>query len=457
MEATPIQKIGPNTYYLAAGKAIVTMSADRIADADNFGRLLTTSAPNLSQAIDIMSWGKNNDLPQAYEELILDNNVVAALMLRKRDIYISDRLWAYTKRIQTGKDGKVETIHDEVEMPAAASEFFASMDPDLDTYLLTAAGELVKHSLVLNEYTRNKGGQIMSMRAHECKYIRAGMKDDNGNINTWYWSAFWRRKKINTKEKIKIFPMPVYTGEDNKQPKFVKPVGDYFFNDGYYPIPVWRGGKDWIELSNMIPEFHINNMLNGYSIRFHIMIPAGYFLDYEKYNACTNEAEKQTVLNASKKAEQDFMDDVNRWLAGIAAAGRTLFTKYEFEQATGKEYPGIKINPVSYDMKDEALIKLFEASNTANVSNQGIHPSLANIDITGKLFGSGTEVRNAYLLFLITSAPQVRRMLLKGLDLVKKVNGWPPDVYFGIKDFELAPLSESPNGVKPATNHVGGA
>ncbi len=453
---TSPQRVGPNTYYLPAAATIVSFSAARIEDSANEGKIKSVTAPNSGTAVEIMSWGANNDLPQLYEGLLTENNVVPVLMQRKRDIMVSDGLFAYTKKRVTQPDGSSRLIMEEVDMPTLAKEFFEQSD--IDNYLLTAAGELMKHSLIVPEFIRFKrdGQKIASIKCHECKYVRSGRKNEKGKVTNWYWSGHWA-PKADRKEIKRIDTLPVYAGEDKKQGLFVLPTGDYFLNDGYYPIPVWRGGKDWIELSNMIPEFHIANMLNGYAIRFHVKIPAGYFLDYEKWNACTSDAEQAVCKAEEKQREQDFMNDVNKFLAGLENAGRALFTKFEFEQATGKVYPGIEIVPIDYDMKDTALLELFKASNTANVSNQAIHPSLANIDVAGKLFGSGTEVRNAYLLFLITSTPQVRRMMMKPIELVKKINGWPADIYYGIRDFELAPLNEDKSGMKPAENQIGAA
>lgn len=449
-----IQRIGSNNYYLSEGRALVSFVSERIEDSANYGKIQKVKIPGSDLSPEIMYWGAKNDLPQLYEALLTENNVVPVLMHRKRDIFVSDGLFAYRKNRITNPDGSTKTVMEEVDMPPEAADFFEQID--IDQYLLKSTGELVKHSLFVPEFIRFKRDRkIKLVQVHECKYVRSGKKNDDGKVTDWYWSGHWT--KTTDKEAKRIVQLPVYAGEEARQPKFVVPIGDYFLNDGYYPIPVWRGGKDWIELSNMIPEFHINNILNGYSIRFHVKIPTGYFLDYERYNACTTDEERDACKADEQKAEQDFMNDVNEFLAGLDNAGRALFTKFEYEQATGKVYPGIEIVPINYDMKDSALLELFKASNTANVSNQAMNPSLANIDMGGKLFGSGTEVRNAYLLFLITSTPQVRRMAMKPINMVKKINGWPADIYYGIRDFELAPLNEDKSGMKPAENQIGEA
>lgn len=451
-----IHRIGQGAYYLSKGAALVTTS-DRIDDASLVGRITSQSAPNLKEAVKFMSWGTGNDLPQRFERLISQNNVVPSLIQRKRDIMVGSGIMAYKKVKITEANGKSTTHNEEVEIPADAAAFFERID--IDNFLLTIAGELMKHSLAVTEFVKAvEGEKIGSIKCHETKYMRAEEKDLNGKIKNWLWSGHWDKKanSQSQKEARKIVPIPVYNADSSTIPgKFCLPVGDFFLNDGYYPIATWRGGKDWIELSNWIPEFHLSNLQHGYSIRWHVKIPADYFLDYEALSAATDEATQKSIRQNAKDAEKKFVDDINNYLAGLSNTGRAVFTKTEFEAATGKAYPGIEIVPLNFDLKDEALIKLFQASNTANVSGQGIHPSLANVDVAGKLFGSGTEVRNAFLLFLITNTPQVRRMMFKPIELVKKLNNWPKDIFYGIRDFELAPLSDSPSGMKPSDNQIG--
>lgn len=440
--------LGANTYYLKEGQAVVSFTG-QLADDFDKGKVAPVAKPDGSGMVDIMTWGKDNNLPQERERLVSDNNIVPALIERKRNIITGNGYFAYTKRLEKQADGTMKSLQEEVEIPPAAAEFFEAVD--LDKYLSDAAGELMKHSLLLTDFIRNKGGQIIAMEVKECKYMRAARKDTDGRVKKWYWSGFWGKQSaansIIRKEDRKTVEIPVYAGEEARQPKFVVPAGDYLFNDGYYPIPSWWGGWEWIELANGIPAFHKANLLNGYNIRWHIEIPADYFLDYEAYNGAVDSDTKSLVLNTAKEKEQEFMDNINEFLAGLANAGRTVFTKYELDKSMGKDFPGIKIKALDYDMKDEALLKLFDKSNTANISAQGIHPTLANIETQGKL-SSGTEIRNAYLMWLIINTYQPRRKMLKALDLVKRVNGWPAEVFYGIRDFELTALSEDKSGMQ---------
>jgi hypothetical protein len=354
---------------------------------------------------------------------------------------------AYRERYETDAKGKLKKVVEEVEMPQAVADWME--ESGFEQVLEDAAASWVKHSIILPEYVRNLAGEVLSIEIKEPKYMRAAKADDKGKVKRWYWSNGWAEK--STAKKYKIEGIDVYQGETAQQARFVMPLGDMLFNDGYYPIPSWWGSWEWIELANEIPAFHKANLMNGYNIRWHIQIPHDYFLDYEKMNAALTEEEKSAVLAEAKKQEQNFIDDINDVLAGLNNSGRTVISKYEIDKAMGKEYPGIKITPLNYDMKDGALLELFEKSNTANISSQGMHPTIANIETAGKL-SSGTEIRNAFLMWLIINTPIPRRAFMRMLKPVADSRGWDKSIKYGIRDYELTALSTDKSGMqeKPA-------
>lgn len=438
--------ISTNSFYIKEGQAIVSFAGTLDSDLD-IGKVAKVPRPGGGESVEIMRWGKHNDLPQQRERLVSDNNIVPSLISKKRDILCGAGLYVFTERFEALPEGGMKKITEEMEMPAEIKDWLEMTE--YESVLEASANELMKHSLMIPEFIREKGSRvkIASVEIKECKWMRAARKDDKGKIPKWYWSGHWGPSKDNKDQmsKAKTIEIPVYAGESAKQLRFCKAYGDFLFSDGYYPIPAWWGGWDWVELANCIPEFHRNNLLHGYNIRWHIKIPADYFLDYEAYNNADDEGRKK-VLKTAEAKEQQFVDDINKVLAGSANAGKTVITKKRIDEI-GKEYPGIEITPLQYDMKDEALLALFDKSNTANISAQGLHPTLAGVETQGKL-SSGTEIRNAYLMWLIINANGPRRKMLEPLRLVQKINGWDPKLKFGIRDFELTALSTDPSGMQ---------
>lgn len=446
------KRIAPNTYHVArSGGVLVTFASALDANATvDTGKLTKVSVSNMS--VDVMAWGAKNDLPQYREEMIVGNNIVPALIERKKSIITGQGWFAYKVRYEDTPDGPMKRIMDEVPMPDEAKDFFKKWPKTARKIV----AELLKHSLAMPEFIRSRDNKVFEVRCLETKHMRAAKKQGKGEIKTWYWSNAWTKSQqniVSPSERV-IEAVPVYD-EAQKQPKFVLPLLEDTFNDGYYPIPAYWGGRYWIELSNIIPLFHRANLRHGQLPRWNIIIPHDYFFDYEKMNQAITEEERARLVKEFQAKEQAFVDDLNQVLTGLENTGRTIVTKSELIEAIGGRYEKrIQIEPLDGKLNDQALLPLYEASNVANISAQAIHPSLANIETQGKL-SSGTEIRNAYLLYLIIAAPTYRDMLQEVIEVVKFENGWPEDVHYAIRDAELTTLAENPAGVRPAKTNVG--
>ena len=144
----------------AAALVSFTSSTPSVTDAaGNGGKKKSITYGNGNQA-EIWTWGKDNLLPQQREALVLDNNIVPELMGTKRDITVGGGLMCYRERFEGGK-----RIIEEVEIPAAAQEFFDIVD--IEAYLLKSCRNLVFHSNTMTEFVRNLGGGIYSIKALE--------------------------------------------------------------------------------------------------------------------------------------------------------------------------------------------------------------------------------------------------------------------------------------------------
>lgn len=276
--------------------------------------------------------------------------------------------------------------------------------------------------------------------------MRAENQDSRGRINGYWWCGKWHKLRDKNTVAMRI---PAYDRMAvKKQPKFVLHTGDDLLFDDYYYLPTWWGAKTWVQLANLIPEFHQANIANGYTIRYHIEIPKDYFVDYTSQAQTPNQKEEAKKQEA--QAKQEFKDRLDSFLGGHKNAGKAVYTSYELNRALGKEFPGIKIKTLDVDLKDEALLKLYDAAIKALTAAQGIHPTLANVETAGKL-SSGSEMRNAYLVYQKTKTPVMRRILLEAVYLVHRENGWDPAIRWDFRDVELTTLDESKSGTKEPT------
>lgn len=438
-----VEQIHEGIWHLKDSKALVTFSANTpsvTSKPGNSGKEMKIALAT-GEAVDIWSWGRNNLLPQEREALVLDNNIVPELIATKRDITIGQGLFCYRERFED-TDGISRRIVDEVEMPAAAREFFEKVQ--IHKYLRKAARNLMFHANTFTEMVRDLGNRIDSIQAMESRHVRPQKQDGRGRIGNWYVSGNW---KEYTKPEYKPVGVPNYAGEEAQQSKFIYHAMDDLLSDEYLGIPTWWGGRAWIECANAIPMFHINNLRNGYMIRYHIEIPKDYFVDNTGVQVTANQ--KETMKRKESEARLEFLKTLNEFLAGYEQAGRAIITEYEISRAAGKEFPGIKITPLNVDLKDKALLELFERSNDANISAQGVHPTLAAIQTQGKL-SSGSEIRNAFNMYVAIKTPVKRAILLEPINFIHRVNGWGAGLQWGFRDIEITTIDETTSGKQPA-------
>lgn len=439
-ETQPIEQISERAWLLReGGGALVSLSSTTVTDRASNGTKNQRITFGNDKVGEIRAWGDDNLLPLHREALVLDNNIVPALIETKRDITVGGGLMHYIERFESGK-----RVIEEVDIPKVATEYFARMEEmnggqSIGQFLLKACRNLIFHANAMAEYVRDENGKIMWQEALECRHLRPEKMDAKGFVNNWYWSGNWKeyRKKEFTPQVI-----PTYKGEEKQQKKFLYHVMDDVLADDYLGIPTWWGGRAWIECANAIPVFHISNLRNGYTIRWHIEIPTDYFRDNTA--AAQTQNQKETAKARETEARQAFIRKLNEFLAGYEQAGRAIITEYEINRQLGKEFPGIKITALNVDLKDKALLELFAHSNDANISAQAVHPTLAAIQTQGKL-SSGSEIRNAFAMYVAIKTPVKRDLLLQFLRIPHKVNGWGPGKW-GFRDIEITKLDDNPAG-----------
>lgn len=391
----------------------------------------------------VVFWGANNNDPDERELLISNNSIVTQLLATKRNIILGDGLMAYKDVI---KDGIRQ--REEVDMPIAWSDFLEQFEVE-DEYLPIQAKNLVVHANKYTEFGKNKGGSWQTFKSHECRVTRAQVQNKKGFIPYFHISNNWG--KLNSQQRLeqaakKIQRIPNYRKGEN-QNKFMTHGADKMLGGPYYFIPTWEGARNWIKLANCIPEFHLANMKNGFNIRFVIYVPEDYY-----FRSLNDQKRKDTknLHKHLKKAKDKFKNRINTFLAGLENAGRALIvTKHMYKQLQ-KEMPEVRIEPLNYDMKDEAMLALFKSSNTAMTSATGTPPALASIATDAKMT-SGSEIRNLYNFYQLSQAPYYRNVILKDLKIALSL--YPQQgIKLGFRNIEMTTTDKNPNGKQPSNS-----
>lgn len=203
-----------------------------------------------------------------------------------------------------------------------------------------------------------------------------------------------------------------------------------------YAFAGWWGGEKWLEVSNLIPQFHISGLKNGYNIKYMIKIPVDYFIQ----QGITDE-------DAQRNAFAELQSNFDKWLSGVNNVNKALLTRY-FMDNSGKQVSGIIIEPLNNPLSDEAYTRVSTTADIAHASAHGILPSLAGIDTGSKLGGSGSELRLAYEYAKMMTATD-RQAQLKPIVAAARISGvLPRDVTFQVIDAQMTTLDVNPTGTQ---------
>jgi hypothetical protein len=437
--------------YILTDKSILVSFRSALTLADSIGDVSKVSFE--SKDFLVKFWGKKNNLPTVREQLLSESPVAPTLIGTKQKISGGLDLFPFVKRIEKGV-----TIKEEVLMPTEIFDFLAASGEHI--YFDEALGELEKHANVFTHFpdsagnvtgVKSNGGKLTSMRVLKSKHTRAAEQDDNGMIPQYLWRGDGWVTDSTNKKVFPVVPFPAYNPLSiEAQMGFVYHTGYRLFSDEYYYIPAWWGARIWMELAQIIATFHLKNLQNSYTIKYHIEVLDSYFDDGVNNTILLGDVEMKQREAKRKQAKKALMQSLNDFLAGYENAGRAVVT--ERLNRFGAIHSGVVITPLTVNLQDEALLKLAEEARKNLMSSMNIHPTLANIETQGKL-ASGTEIRNAYLMYLAIHAPMSRRIILEPLYIAKRLNGWQKDIEFGFRDMLLTTLSDDASGTKTSNGN----
>lgn len=174
----------------------------------------------------------------------------------------------------------------------------------------------------------------------------------------------------------------------------------YSFARDFYSVPQFWGALRWIVRGSEIPLIFKYVTDNGLNLAYHIHSTSAYW-EYRRealrraYPDWSDTEVEKEIGDITRK----LLDSMTQVLTGKENAGK-FFHSIDIVDDAG-HLSEWKIEPVDQKIKDfvESQLKISEASVSAITSGMGLHPSLSNIMVNGKL-ASGSELLYAFKLYL---------------------------------------------------------
>ena len=235
--------------------------------------------------------------------------------------------------------------------------------------------------------------------------------------------ADWRNGEPDTVERYPAFD--ILKGVNQPTSIYYESFYQQGRNQYDFKVPGFYGARKWMQRSNVAPDILKAQTDNGLNIKWHIISPQSYW-DNKRTIIREQCTKKGTQYN--EKMLEDLKDAIlqglSKVLSGIQNVGKFFHSEAVMQElGVGRtELMKWEINPIDMKVKDftDAQITISKRADSAITSGAGLHPSLANIIVDGKL-ASGSEQLYAYKLFIATETPIMQSKALKVMNIWKKL------------------------------------
>lgn len=401
-------------------------------------RLMHASEFYRRKGIDIALWGKNNLYPLWLLDLLRHNNINSQLIWTKISMAMGH---IYPFRWVPGPDG-----HD-IQEPV--------QDVELKRFLRSKAVRDLMRSRATDYFifgntwckvilTRDRS-TVANFQHMDASMMRTSLQNaDDGFSPYQYYCPDWILAEfkdssgyIRSDANVQRFPSFDYRNPRRRM-QTVLHSKMYWPGHPYYGVQPWHSAHHWLSYANSMPVWMATNINKAHNIKYHVQYPSDYF-DYLENEFDNDEARK--------KERTRVLHLIDHKLSGATNAQTSLFTEYDWDPMEGKEKGGWKVQPLVNEIKDEAYVKAYYASNIAAISSQGIDPALANIMIEGQRNPSGSDKRISGQIHQVFKNPEVQEIMTEPLRIWRDINGLDPEIEFGFQVKNIVTLAEDPTGI----------
>lgn len=360
----------------------------------------------------IVPYGPNNLLPSELRSTVDDNNLAPGIIERQLGLLFGQGVFLYQLAFENGEIKHLWQQDKDIESWLSDWDFMSYIKGITTDYLylkgffnaiyLTRGHRIGKPAKISHlEHIPAKNARLEwadSRKLSDVKHILVGNFEQN-----CYDTG--------------IQALPVY---DRKNPARY-PVSaaynsTYSFSRDFYSVPPYWGALRWIVRGSEIPTIFKYVTDNGLNLAYHVHSPFEYWDNkrdiLKQIHPEWNEARiEKEIAELSTK----FLVDLTEVLSGKENAGK-FFHTVDVTDDTGTTHAW-KIEAIDQKIKDfvDSQLKIAEASSSAITSGMGLHPSLSNVMVNGKL-ASGSEMLYAFRLHLLSNVAIAEQAILEQIN-----------------------------------------
>lgn len=359
----------------------------------------------------IVPYGPDNLLPTTLRNVIGKNNLVPGILERQAGLLFGQG--AFLCRTEFADGQPVQTwIEDKEIMQWLESWDYVSYLKGCITDYLHLKGFFDARYLTRGHRV-GRGGMISHLEHIPAKNARLEWTDTRKLKDV-------RHIIVGDYENRCVSGVRAYPVTDPKDPgRYAASAAynrTYSFSRDMYSVPQYWGALRWIIRGSEIPLIFKYVTDNGLNLAYHVHSPSSYW-DYRRevlrrQNPDWSDAQVEVEIGEITLKLLESMTEV---LTGKENAGKFIHT-IDIVDDMGKESKWV-IEPIDQKIKDfvDSQLKISEASVSAITSGMGLHPSLSNIMVNGKL-ASGSEMLYAFKLYLNSDVEIASQTILKPIN-----------------------------------------
>lgn len=376
------------------------------------------------------NWDISNDFPQKRVELLRKSTVVKRALEFRAATHVGTGIYLYKNEVAGNA---------KVKVPYSLPEVESFLEDNQVNSLLTGVVLDCEHyynGMVGFTWNEPKT-DIVAINRYYMANCRLQKKNPSGRIENMYLSAEWPTPKEQNFATVPLYN-PIAPDKNSHfalHINYPTAEGTLYYNLSTWDVIVQNG---WLDISTIVPKLKKAILENAATIKYHIEIPWSYWKMRDKDWDDKTDAEQKAIMDAK-------LDDINKNLFDIEASGKSLFTYFESNAESGKEYNKWTIKSIDNTINEGLLNVDSKAANSEILFAIGVAPALLGILPGATEAGSGSNIREHYSM-LQTHMFFYRVQTLRILYLLKKLKKWPVDLQFGYGDLE------SPSAPQPIKN-----
>lgn len=459
MEKIELNKPGYGTYaVLKGGKEIIKFSDNSDIVTDKESNAIPVVPKGKSQPIEFVPRGRNNNMMYDIMKKIGHNVTVGSNIEFKNKVIYGDGVMVYRKYRDpsTGKIVKEEVLPEEYP---EIFEFIENNNYSLIRHEIANDLAIFYDSYVEYLFDSNNPPKLVQVKSKEATCSRISKIDEKTGKSEWHgYSAEWHkgspddviatplldRQSSLRDMKIRMGKLPNKDGKNEivKERNFIHNIRINTPGRFYYSRPYWWSvfASGWYDFSSAIPVYKKALIKNQMTLRYVIYIKDTFWDKLYKAKGLTTDEEKA-------QCREDFLKEMNDFLAGEENAGKAFVAEFRYDKIKGFEDKDIIISALTnQQIGGEYIEDSEEVSNTICYA-MGVHPSIIGASPGKGKSINGTEARE---LFTIEQAlmKMYQDATLEPLYFAKAINDWPKDIYFSITNCQLTTLDQGTGAVK---------